>query len=189
MNQRVLIASDDPSFLTNFVLGYRANGMEPILGRANFLQGTASAGYCHILWPEELVDWQKPDPAAIALIEKLLVQRKESSAVIQTVNNIYPHGCHGDPAWHSLYSSCLRSADVIHHFSQASLKLVNQEYPEFAGALQEIGPPPGRPWRGNPAVLYPLAYAAALPAGSERPGQRTAGDDAPGAAGLEPANL
>ncbi len=128
---KVLIPSDDPAFLINFAHGYRRLGHEPSFGAINFWLETARSNFLHILWPEELIGPLSPSASVMSKIDERLYRRAQDSCIVFTVNNIYPHGKHHDPAWHDAYSLFFRHADVIHHFSAASRKLVDAEYPEF----------------------------------------------------------
>jgi glycosyltransferase involved in cell wall biosynthesis len=132
MTSHVLIPSDETSFPQNFINGYRRIGFEPVLGRANLRQGTAKASVTHLLWPEEFYDWACPRPGQTAEMQEILLRRREKSIIIQSVNNLYPHGGSGNPDWHEAYSAFYRCADVIHHFSESSKEAVLLEFPEFS---------------------------------------------------------
>lgn len=140
MNSQVLIPSNDPAFPQTFLEGYRAVGLEPVLGEANLRYGTVHANIVHLLWPEEFCGWKCPDLKHIEELGGILSRRREKSAIIQSVNNLYPHGGHGDSRWHELYSTFYRSADIIHHFSNASKSALIEEYPEFVNSKHVVTP-------------------------------------------------
>lgn len=133
MSSRVLIASNVSDSVRNFCGGYQALGYEPIAGRINFDLEIMEADILHILWPEELVNWQTPPTdAEIDIVKGRLDRWIKRSKLIFTVNNLYPHQHHGNQYFHRLYSAVLERADVIHHFGETSKSLVCAEYPAIA---------------------------------------------------------
>ncbi len=67
----------------------------------------------------------------MAMSERLDRWKKHSRFIV-SVNNLYPHGQYGNPAWHRCYTALYERADVIHHFTHASKDMVCAEYPSIA---------------------------------------------------------
>jgi hypothetical protein len=127
----VMIPTDDRSFGVNFLDGYSKIGCTPYLGTANFFCGAIRPNVIHVLWPEELSGWRRPSESWVEDFARRLSVLREHSIIVFSVNNIYPHGQYRDPQWHRVYSVLFDLADVIHHYSKASIKLVAEEYPAF----------------------------------------------------------
>ncbi len=154
---RVLIPSDQRDWVVNFAEAYRRLGFDVTTGSYNFDLEASHPDIVHLNWPEELTGWKVPNAAQIETVIARLDRWAQRSRLIVTVNNLYPHGQHGNPQWHKLYAACYERAEVIHHFSQASKDLVCQEYPTVAGR--------------NHVVRLGFNYDLLLPAG---PRDRTA---------------
>jgi glycosyltransferase involved in cell wall biosynthesis len=129
---RVLVPSDHRDWVVNFADAYRRLGFDVTTGSYNFDLEASQPDIVHFLWPEELTGWKVPSPAQIDAAIARLDRWARRSRLIITVNNLYPHGQHGNPHWHRLYTAFYERAEVIHHFSQASKELVCQEFPAVA---------------------------------------------------------
>lgn len=133
MQNRALIASNVSDAVRNFCEGYKALNYEAVAGRINFDLEIIDADVVHILWPEELVNWQTPPTEGeIDALQRRLDRWAKRSKLIFTVNNLYPHGHYGNPFFHRLYSAVFERADVIHHFGRMSKSMVCAEYPAIA---------------------------------------------------------
>jgi glycosyltransferase involved in cell wall biosynthesis len=131
--QRVLIPSDHRDWIVNFVDGYRRLGWDVTTGVYNFDLEACQPDVVHFNWPEEITGWKLPDKAKLDATIGRLDRWARRSRLIVSVNNLYPHGQHGDPIWRRLYTAFYERADVIHHFSQTSKDMVCLEYPSIAG--------------------------------------------------------
>lgn len=129
MRKSVLIPSDNHDFVINFAEAYRDLGYEVATGTFNFELECSNPDILHILWPEELTQWQVPTREQLSEIRARLKRWAQKSHIIFTVNNLYPHRHHGDPLCHELYSIFYEHASVVHHFSETSKRLVCAEYP------------------------------------------------------------
>src|SRR5262245_44262685 len=129
---RVLIPSDHRDWVVNFVDGYRRLGWEVTTGGYNFDLESNHYDVVHLNWPEELTGWRVPDALQIDKTIARLDRWVQRSRLIASVNNLYPHGQHRNPVWHKLYTAVYERADVIHHFSEASRRMLCAEYPSIA---------------------------------------------------------
>ena len=129
---RVLLPSDNKDWIVNFAEAYRRLGFDVTAGIFNFELETSNPDILHINWPEEFTGWKVPSAAQINTITSQLDRWAQRSRLIVSVNNLYPHGQHGNPHCHRLYSAFYERAEVIHHFSHASKNLVCEEYPAVA---------------------------------------------------------
>src|SRR5262245_50359016 len=130
---RVLIPSDNFDFVANFVRGYNEAGFDAVGGHINFELEAGDFDVVHLLWPEEFTGWNLPTAAQVDSVLRRLDRWAKRSHLIISVNNLYPHRDPKDPLFHRLYTGFYKSAEVIHHFSQASKNLVCREYPSIAG--------------------------------------------------------
>jgi glycosyltransferase involved in cell wall biosynthesis len=126
----VLIPSSDTQFAFNYANGYLCNGFTPILGEVNFYLGALKPEIVHLLWPEYLVK-QKPTRERLDQLHERLEQFSTSSKIVASVQNLYPHGHFRDPVYRELYEMVYQKADVIHHFSNTSRRLVCEEFPSI----------------------------------------------------------
>src|SRR5690349_11873410 len=115
---RVLIPSDHCDWVVNFVEGYRQLGWDVTTGVYNFMLEASHPDVIHFNWPEELTGWKLPSSAQLDAIIRRLDRWAKRSRIIVSVNNLYPHGQHGNPIWHRLYTAVYERAEVMHHFSQ-----------------------------------------------------------------------
>src|ERR1043166_4927721 len=125
----VLIASDERDDIPNWVEGYRACGWEVVTGTLNFKLRAAKFDLVHHQWPEELSGWRVPGPAQLAEIKELLAWWRARTKCVFTVNNLFPHGAQGDPVYRELYSEVIKTSHLITHYTEASRRLVCEEYP------------------------------------------------------------
>jgi len=133
MLRRVLIPSDQRDWVVHFAEAYRRLGFDVTTGTYNFDLEASHPDLIHFVWPEELAGWTRPDFRKIDSMTACLDRWVHRARCIFTVSNLYPHGQYRDPIWHRLYSAFFERAEVIHHFSQASLDQVRKEYPAAAG--------------------------------------------------------
>src|SRR5262245_14732875 len=131
--RRILIPSDNRDFVVNFAEAYARLGHDVTVGCYNFFLEATSADVVHFLWPEEFTDWKVPAGGQLESIIGRLERWAKRSALIMSVNNLYPHRREKNPLCHRLYEAFYERATVIHHFSETSKKLVCQEYPSIAG--------------------------------------------------------
>lgn len=133
MIKKVLVPTDDVSILAELLPGYTENQFEVIAGTVNFWQKNIRCEFLHLLWPEELSNWQSPNEGMLNKIEKCLQVWRELCPLVFSVNNLYPHGCEDDIGYKRLYSLVLEYASLIVHHSHASKELVEQRYPVARG--------------------------------------------------------
>src|SRR5262245_16920258 len=129
---RVLIPSDQRDWVLHFAEGYRRLGFDVTTGTFNFEFEGSSPDILHLLWPEELTGWKVPTQRQIDAIITRLARWRDRARIIFTLSNLYPHGYHGNRQFHELYTAFYEHAEVIHHFSHASKRLVCQEFPSIA---------------------------------------------------------
>ena len=137
--QQVLVPSDNFDFVANFADGYRKLDFDVSAGRINFELECRRYDIVHLLWPEELTEWRQPTSQQIEEVLARLDRWAQSSKIIISVNNLYPHRYDRDPAFHRLYTGIYERADVIHHFSNASKELVTREFPSISGGITLSG--------------------------------------------------
>lgn len=128
----MLLPSDDFDWVANFVSGYQKCGYNAVVGRLNFTLESGEYDVLHLLWPEELTDWQVPTRGEVDAILRTLDRWAGRSRIIMSVSNLYPHRHPNEPEFRRLYTGFFERAEVIHHFSQASKRLVCSEYPSIA---------------------------------------------------------
>lgn len=129
---QVLLPSDDEAWMPNFAEGYRKLGFEVVVGALNFELEACVPDVLHLNWPEELTQWKCPTPSELAEYLARLERWSRRAWIIVTVNNLYPHLDGARDRWRELYLGTYEKADVIHHFSHVSHKLVCNEFPEIA---------------------------------------------------------
>ena len=127
--ERVLIPTEDLEILPGVVEGYQKLGFEPVAGTRNFFLRAAAFDLIHFFWPEELTAWTAPSPAKLRQIEETLDWWMARSRTLISVNNLYPHGHEGNPAYKQLYELFYSRCPTILHHSETSRKLVNAEFP------------------------------------------------------------
>lgn len=125
----VLIASGNTDLLPAMAGAYNGLGYNVTVGPLNFDLEACQADILHFRWPEEITNWRRPTEKQADAISARLERWSRRSRVIVTVNNLYPHAYFRDPLYHRLYRAFYEKADVIHHYSETSKKLVCQEYP------------------------------------------------------------
>lgn len=132
---RVLITTDEIGGLGGLVPAYQRLGYEVAVGKANFFLHSAAFDVLHLAWPEEFSNWQVPSDETVRELERHLSEWKKTATLLFFVNNIYPHGYEGNPAFKKLYELFFGLAQVIVHYSDASRDLSMQEYPSAQGAV------------------------------------------------------
>jgi glycosyltransferase involved in cell wall biosynthesis len=130
---RVLIPSDNFAAVANLVGGYRDIGYDVTGGHLNFELESAGHDIVHLLWPEEFTGWRAPGVAQIDAVLRRLDRWAMRSRLIISVNNLYPHRYPEDPLFQRLYTGFYERAEVIHHASKTSRRLVCAKYPSIAG--------------------------------------------------------
>jgi len=129
LRPRVLIPSDEPSFVPPWAEAYRSNGCEVAVGTRNFHFQTAQYDLLHILWPEELTGWRPPSADSLSKIARLLDGWQRQSKILVGVNNLHPHGGKKDQRYWQLYQIFYESASAIQHYSSVSVTMVCEEFP------------------------------------------------------------
>jgi hypothetical protein len=125
---RVLIATDEPNFSLGLVEGYRALGWDVVMGAKNFRLRAAHYDLIHHQWPEEFSSWGLPTAEQIEEISAYLQWWSSRTINIFSVNNLYPHQYERHPCFHKFYSRFYQHCQLITHYSNASLRLVLQEF-------------------------------------------------------------
>lgn len=129
---RILVASDIPDLLEAIVNAYVKNGYDVTTGIHNFKFAACRMDLLHVRWPEELTGWRVPSDRQLTDMERRLDRWMRTARLIVSVNNLYPHGYYRNAQFHRLYTILYERADVIHHFSNASHRLVCEEYPSVS---------------------------------------------------------
>lgn len=135
---RILIASDEPCFTVGLARGYALLGHEVLLGAQNFVQRLGTFDIVHFLWPEEYTCRQEPDDSTLAGISDALDWWGQRARLLISVNNFYPHGLEGNPAYRQLYGLFYSKCHAIHHFSNASREAVCREWPAALSKPQAV---------------------------------------------------
>jgi beta-1,4-mannosyltransferase len=131
-SKRILIPSDCRDWVVNLAEAYQRLGHDVTVGRQNFDLECANPDVVHLQWPEEMSDWKVPTPQQTDAIIRRLERWAGRARLVLTVHNLYPHGHHGHPAWHRLFTAFYERAEVIHHFGETSKRMVCHEFPEIA---------------------------------------------------------
>src|SRR5580658_5751348 len=129
---RILIPSDARDWVVNLAEAYQRLGHDVTVGRHNFELECSRPDIVHLQWPEEMTDWRVPTPKQTDDIILRLDRWASRARLLLTVHNLYPHGQHGDAAFHRLFTAFYKRAEVIHHFGETSKRMVCQEFPEIA---------------------------------------------------------
>ena len=129
---KILIPANDPCFPIGLAKAYQKLGCEAIVGVHNFFLGTAGFDMIHFLWPESFCLAGPPDERTLEQIRKKLEWWSQRCMMLISVNNYYPHGYEGHPAYKKLYGLFYERCAGIHHFSNASRDLVVKEWPVAA---------------------------------------------------------
>lgn len=130
--RQVLIPSDGSDVVRCLADGYARLGCNVLVGRSNFDWELCQTDVVHFMWPEEFTAWRVPRESEITAIERKLDRWARRSRFILTVHNLYPHRHHGNPLFHRLFSAFYAKAEVIHHTSEVSRKLVCEHFPNIA---------------------------------------------------------
>ena len=126
---RVLIPSDNTSFVVHLAKAYAKAGHEVVVGAFNFFLRKARYDFVHYLWPEEFSGWRPPDDRTLDRVRKSADWWAENAETVMTVNNLYPHCHEGDKRFAQLYDVFYeRTAAIVHH-SNASRTQVLQHFP------------------------------------------------------------
>lgn len=139
---RVLIPTDEPNFILGLVEGYRSLGWEVVVGAANWKIRASHYDIIHYHWPEEYCQWGVPNKGQATKIEENLQWWSSRATNIFTVHNLYPHSDVSHPAFHQLYSSFYRHCHLISHFSDASRRLVIEQFPAAQQTRHIVHCPP-----------------------------------------------
>src|SRR5262249_46610945 len=121
---------------------YRSLGCDVAIGTANFKIRASQYDVIHYHWPEEYSEWEVPTKQQIAQINQQLQWWSSRSINVLTVHNLTPHYGMGHPAFHELYSCFYRHCHFISHFSNASQRLVVEEFPAARQAQHVVHGPP-----------------------------------------------
>src|SRR5579862_9155862 len=97
---RVLLPSDHRDWVVNFARAYQRLGFDVTTGAQNFDLEASQQDIVHLNWPEELTGWKVPSTAQIDAVIARLDRWAKRARLLISVNNLYPHGQHGNPQWH-----------------------------------------------------------------------------------------
>lgn len=131
-NKRVLIPTDDNTFLPDLVKSYNNLGYEATVGSMNFHLCVGSYDIVNIIWPEYLCSSFPPSDDEINDIEKKLQWWRQRSRIIITVENFYPHAYEHHHAYKKLYYLFYSASSGIIHHSKTSVEWVCKEFPVAA---------------------------------------------------------
>jgi glycosyltransferase involved in cell wall biosynthesis len=129
---RILIPSGVRDWVINLSEAYQRLGYDVTVGRQNFELESSHPDIVHFQWPEEMTDWRVPMPKQTDDIVRRLDRWATRARLILTVHNLYPHGHHGNAAYHRLFNAFYERAEVIHHFGETSKRMVCEAFPEIA---------------------------------------------------------
>ncbi|NKC11123.1 MAG: glycosyltransferase [Gammaproteobacteria bacterium] len=140
---RVLIPSDDHSFVPDQAAAYAGHGCQVVVGRRNLFLSNVPFDIVHLHWPEELVDWREPTAADIARVGATLKRWRRTAILIVTVHNLHPHGAVGSEPYRALYDVCYGQAHIISYFASAAMVLAERVNPVVAGKASVMHGPFG----------------------------------------------
>lgn len=148
--KRVLVPTDDIAYLPVWQGAYGDLGWHVTGGRVNFqFPEAGDADLVHLQWPEELSGGREPTDAEIAGLVDLARRWKRRARLVGSVNNLYPHTFETSVPYRRLYEAVFGECEAVHHFSEASKRLVLARYPSLArvrhvvqlpGAYQDLLP-------------------------------------------------
>jgi beta-1,4-mannosyltransferase len=130
--RRILIPSDARDWVVNLAEAYQRMGHDVTVGLHNFDLECSRPDIVHLQWPEEMTDWRVPTPKQTDEVIRRLDRWASRARLLLTVHNLYPHGQHGNAAFHRLFTAFYERAEVIHHFGETSKRMVCHEFPEIA---------------------------------------------------------
>lgn len=139
-----LIPIDEPSYLANWLDGYRGNDVKAVGGLINFWAENQQFDIIHIQWPELLLS---TGVKTIGDVEKIVAcikrWRERGTKVIGAVNNLFPHKSQNHELHRNLYEKVYGECDLLQHFSNASLLAFNDRYPSLAANPSVVTKPAG----------------------------------------------
>ncbi len=128
---RALVCTDDRTFSPGLADAYRARGYDVVHAVAPLSDPEAHFDLIHLHWPEELLGWKLPAPAAtIDRVLATLDRRRTDTRLVCTVHNLLPHTLpRGDTTTVGFYEAFYARMTTIGHFSQHSRDAVVHRFP------------------------------------------------------------
>jgi hypothetical protein len=126
---RVLIASDESTFMTPLAECFDRLGYDVVCGVTNFFLKIGKFDIVLYLWPEEYSGWGPPADGALQRIEEALKHWERKSWPVLIANNSYPHGYEGDPRCRALYDLFYKYSQNIVQYSQSCYELACRDFP------------------------------------------------------------
>ncbi len=149
---KVLIAAKD-MINAAYASGYAACGWEVATSHDRlFTDNPKDYDLVHVLWPEALSYWRRPGAKELAEIEALLKRWTSVTPMVSTVNNFYPHRQQGDAQFKALYGMVYGSCVGLHHYSEASRRLIEAEWPATKDLPGRVTTGFSYPWLRQPEV-------------------------------------
>jgi hypothetical protein len=130
---RVLIASDESTFMTPLAEGFSRLGYDVVCGVTNFFLKIGKFDIVLYLWPEEYTGWGPPAEGALQRIEEALKHWERESWPVLIANNSYPHGYEGDPRCRALYDLFYKHSQNIVQYSRSCYELACRDFPSARG--------------------------------------------------------
>lgn len=135
---RVLIASDEPSFVPPLAEAYAQTGFDVAVGAFNFFLQKGEYDVIQYCWPEEYSSWRSPNEVILDRITMSLAYWKEHAWPVSIMNNFYPHGYEGDRNFKSLYDAFFRYSNNVVQYSRTCNDLCISEFPSAVRAQSTI---------------------------------------------------
>lgn len=131
---RVLIASDEATFMLPLADAYAQAGFDVAIGSSNFFLQKGEYDVVQYLWPEEYCGWVPPNENALAKIIEALAYWKRHSWPVTILNNFRPHGYEGNKEFRDLYDAFFKYSRNVVQYSRICYNLCLSEYPSAAHA-------------------------------------------------------
>jgi glycosyltransferase involved in cell wall biosynthesis len=121
--RRVLIPTDDSSFIDAISHAYTLLGYDVYAGLINLAISPGKFDLLHLQWPEELCNWKAPTDDQIESIAMLLeLHRQKGTVIIGEAHNLQPHrtNAHSQNSYQKLYDEVYSRCDLIGHCTEFS---------------------------------------------------------------------
>lgn len=164
---RALVATNDQAISIDLAEAYSQRGYETVLGLSELFSPSTSFDLVHLHWPEELVGWKTPRPDDIKRLNAALKSWHQTSCVVATIHNLFPHSPKKKETDRQLYLETYSNCSLIGHFSNYSKKEFSKYYPEITTA--HVVHKPFLYERFRPAIVKPDVARRHFPLSDDQP--------------------